>query len=227
MSAVFAAKSDEVAILFLTVDGKHLRFIAPRKFASLGTIPVTKRDSIAVDVFEKKTGEAMNNVPMVKHVAFFESVKLRDRVVPIQKMITVPILFDGRGRGRRADQPQGRTPTEAGPDFTAADVRKAQEIFEAGGAVPRRGAARQVLSRATRPPRRTKPVSSPCERTQPGLGGRGHDLEAVRLHGQLEPVARVLDDVARGHVEARGSDLPEVAVAAVALLVRLLEVASC
>ena len=41
----------------------------------------------------------MNNVPMVKHVAFFESVKLRDRVVPIQKMITVPILFDGE-RGR-------------------------------------------------------------------------------------------------------------------------------
>ena len=30
---------------------RHLRFVAPRKFADLGTIPVTKRDSIAVNIF--------------------------------------------------------------------------------------------------------------------------------------------------------------------------------
>ena len=69
MAAAFACKADEVAILILTTDGKHLRFIAPRKFTDLGTIPVTKRDSIAVTVLGKKAGEAMNNVPMVKHVA--------------------------------------------------------------------------------------------------------------------------------------------------------------
>jgi hypothetical protein len=90
-AGAFGAKTDEVAILFLTTDQKHLRFAAPRKFADLGTIPITKRDSIAVNIFGRKAGEAINNVPMVKHVAFFESVKLRDRAVPIQKMITVPI----------------------------------------------------------------------------------------------------------------------------------------
>ena len=130
VSAVFTAKGDEVAILFLTVDGKHLRFIAPRKFASLGTIPVTKRDSIAVGVFEKQKGEAMNNVPMIRHVAFFESVKLRDRVVPIQKMITVPIMFDGRAVGVAQVSRKGDSPMEAGPDFGPAEVRKAHEIFE-------------------------------------------------------------------------------------------------
>jgi len=98
----FGAKPDEVAILMTTSDGKHLRFVAPRKFADLGTIPITKRDSIAVNVFAKKAGEAMNNVPMVKHVAFFESLKIRDRVAPIQKMITVPIVHDG-GRGALID----------------------------------------------------------------------------------------------------------------------------
>ncbi len=92
VAGAFGAKMDEVAILLLTTDARHLRFVAPRKFADLGTIPVTKRDSIAVNIFGRKVGEAMNNVPMVKHVAFFESVKLRDRAVPIQKMITVPIL---------------------------------------------------------------------------------------------------------------------------------------
>ena len=130
VTAAFTCKADEVAILVLTSDGKHLRFIAPRKFTDLGTIPITKRDSIAVTVFGKKAGEAMNNVPLVKHVSFFESVKLRDRVVPIQKMITVPILFRGQPLGVAQISRKGETPAEAGPDFTPADVRRAQEIFE-------------------------------------------------------------------------------------------------
>ncbi len=130
VAAAFTCKADEVAILVLTSDGKHLRFIAPRKFTDLGTIPITKRDSIAVTVFGKKAGEAMNNVPLVKHVSFFESVKLRDRVVPIQKMITVPILFRGQPLGVAQISRKGETPADAGPDFTSADVRRAQEIFE-------------------------------------------------------------------------------------------------
>lgn len=131
VSAMFGSKADEVAILILTSDSRHLRFVSPRKFTDLGTIPVTKRDSIAVNVLGRKTGEAMNNVPMVKHVAFFESVKLRDRVVPIQKMITVPILYRGTPIGVAQISRKGETPGEAGPDFTNADVKKAQELFEA------------------------------------------------------------------------------------------------
>ena len=129
--AAFATKNDEVAILVVTTDKKHLRFAAPRKFADLGTIPVTKRDSIAVNILGKKVGEALNNVPMVKHVAFFESVKLRDRAVPIQKMITVPILHDGHAVGVAQISRKGESPADAGPDFSPGDVRKAQSIFEA------------------------------------------------------------------------------------------------
>jgi hypothetical protein len=126
----FGCKSDEVAILILTSDNRHLRFVSPRKFTDLGTIPITKRDSIAVNVLAKKAGEAMNNVPMVKHVSFFESVKLRDRVVPIQKMITVPILHRGSAVGVAQISRKGESPGEAGPDFTPSDVRKAQDLYE-------------------------------------------------------------------------------------------------
>lgn len=131
VGSLFGAKNDEVAILIRTSDGKHLRFAAPRKFSDLGTIPVTKRDSIAVNVLGRKTGEAMNNVPMVKHVAFFESVKLRDKMAPIQKMITVPILLGGEAVGVAQVSRKGETPAEAGPDFSQSDVKKAQDIFEA------------------------------------------------------------------------------------------------
>jgi hypothetical protein len=130
VGTAFTCKPDEVAILILTTDGKHLRFVAPRRFTDLGTIPVTKRDSIAVATLGKKTGEAMNNVPMVKHVAFFESVRLRDRVVPIQKMITVPILNRGTVIGVAQVSRKGETPGDAGPDFSPADVKKAQDFFE-------------------------------------------------------------------------------------------------
>lgn len=126
----FGAKTDEVAILVLTSDQKHLRFAAPRRFADLGTIPVSKRDSIAVNVLARKAGEAMNNVPMVKHVSFFESVRIKDRpAIPIQKMITVPILLRGDAVGVAQVSRKGGSPAEAGPDFTTADVAKAQELF--------------------------------------------------------------------------------------------------
>jgi hypothetical protein len=127
----FGNKADEVAILMATTDRKHLRFAAPRKFADLGTIPVTKRDSIAVTIFNRGTGEAINNVPMVKHVAFFESVKIRDRVSPIQKMVTVPIVHDSQVVGVAQISRKGETPSEAGPDFTSADVARAEDLFHA------------------------------------------------------------------------------------------------
>ncbi len=130
VSGAFGVKADEVAILILTADNKHLRFVSPRQFAELGTIPVTKRDSIAVNILGKRAGEAINNVPMVKHVAFFESVKLRDRPVPIQKMITVPIMSRGDAVGVAQISRKGETPGAAGLDFSPADVQKAQDIFE-------------------------------------------------------------------------------------------------
>src|SRR5204863_3451408 len=50
VAGAFGAKTEEVAILFLTSDARHLRFVAPRKVADLGTIPITKRASIAVNI---------------------------------------------------------------------------------------------------------------------------------------------------------------------------------
>jgi hypothetical protein len=71
----------------------------------------------------------MNNVPMVKHVAFFETVKLREKALPIQKMITVPILYGGDAVGVAQISRKGENPAVAGPDFTGTDVQKAQELF--------------------------------------------------------------------------------------------------
>jgi len=129
LAGIFGVKNDEVAILLLSRDGKHLKFAAPRKLASLGSIPVTKRDSIAIAVLQRTTGEVLNSVPSVRHVTFFETIKLRDKAIPIQKMISVPILHDGKAIGVAQISRKGDTPAQAGADFTSADLAKAQEIF--------------------------------------------------------------------------------------------------
>ncbi len=130
VSQQFSCKLDEVAILLLSSDGKHLRFVAPRPFAELGSIPLTKRDSIAVGVFAKRVGEVTNNVPMVKHVSFFETIKLRDKIVPIQKMVTTPILFKGQPIGIVQVSRKGENSRDAGPDFNSTDLTRVQGIFE-------------------------------------------------------------------------------------------------
>jgi hypothetical protein len=130
VSQAFKCKPEEVAILVLTSDGRHLRFIAPRPFAELGTIPLTKRDAIAVRVLSSRRGEVINNVPMVKHVTFFESVKLKDQPTPIQKMVTTPILVRQQPIGVVQISRKGTSSGAAGPDFTEADLRRAAEIFD-------------------------------------------------------------------------------------------------
>ena len=130
VSQEFSCKQEEVAVLLLSSDGRHLRFIAPRRFAELGSIPTSKRDSIAVGVLSKRSGDVINNVPMVKHVSFFESIKLKDKPIPIQKMVTTPLLVKGQPVGVVEISRKGETSRDAGPDFTPADLRHVQEVFE-------------------------------------------------------------------------------------------------
>jgi hypothetical protein len=140
VSQEFGCKQEEVAILLLSINGRHLRFVAPRRFAELGSIPTTKRDSIAVGVLSRRSGEVINNVPMVKHVSFFETIKLKDKPIPIQKMVSTPLVVKGAPVGVAEISRKGETTRDAGADFTPADLRHAQEIFD--GIAPFLAAAR-------------------------------------------------------------------------------------
>ena len=130
---------DEIGILIAGGNDRYLRFVAPRQLTDLGTIPTTKKDSIAVNVFTRKVGEANNNVPMARRVAFYESVRMNDKVRPIMKMVTVPIVSDGQVIGVAQVSKKGDTLAAAGPDFNAADVRKVAEYFESKAGFLRAG----------------------------------------------------------------------------------------
>ena len=121
---------DEIGILMTGKDSTYLRFAAPRKLCDLGTIPLTKRDSIAVGVFVRRMAEAHNNVPLVRHVAFFESVRLAVKSEPIMKMVTVPILSGGQVIGVAEVSKKAETLAAAGADFGQADIHRAMEYFD-------------------------------------------------------------------------------------------------
>jgi hypothetical protein len=46
-------------------------------------------------------------------------------------MITVPILHEDQPIGVAQISRKGETPRDAGPDFTSADVKKAEDFFRA------------------------------------------------------------------------------------------------
>jgi hypothetical protein len=113
-----------VAILRLSSDAKMLSFLFPFKLARVGVIPVTTAHSLAAKNVRDRHGEIVNNFPAYKHTTFFEAVDLsaQEKAVPIQKMMSSPMLVEGQVVGVIQISRKARPGEAAGPDFTHADL---------------------------------------------------------------------------------------------------------
>jgi transcriptional regulator with GAF, ATPase, and Fis domain len=122
---LFSVKADEVAILELTQNGAILTFLYPVKLRKVGSIPMSTTNSLAVRTVREKRPEMINNFPAQKHPTVFESVALNEEKQdrnPIQKIMSVPLLVDGRAVGVIQVSRKGKSPTTAGLDFTIRDL---------------------------------------------------------------------------------------------------------
>ncbi len=120
----FKAKKEEVAILRLAPDARVLSFIFPVKLAVVGAIPITTTHSLAAKTIRDKRGEIVNNFPTYKHATVFEAVDLseQEKAVPIQKIISSPMIVDGKVVGCIQISRKARPGEPVGPDFTQADL---------------------------------------------------------------------------------------------------------
>jgi GAF domain-containing protein len=120
----FKAKKEEVAILRLSADAKMLSFVFPVKLAVVGAIPVTTTHSLAAKNIREKRGEIVNNFPTYKHPTVFEAVDLseQEKAVPIQKIMSSPMVVDGKQMGVIQISRKARPGEPVGPDFTQADL---------------------------------------------------------------------------------------------------------
>jgi hypothetical protein len=120
----FKAQKDEVAILRLSADAKMLNFIFPIKLAKVGAIPLTLTQSLAAKTIRDKRGEIVNTFGGYKHPTIFESIHLseQERAAPIQKIVSVPMVSEGKTEGVIQISRKARPNEPVGPDFTPSDL---------------------------------------------------------------------------------------------------------
>ena len=116
-------KTEEVAILAVSHRWRHLRFLVPEALKNVGFVPLSSNSAFAARTARESRPEIENNFAAARHATVFESIKIgSEPVEAIQKMISAPILLDGKVIGVIQVSRKGPTPHSAGPDFTAQDL---------------------------------------------------------------------------------------------------------
>lgn len=120
----FRAKKEEVAILRLAPEVRMLSFLFPIKLSKIGAIPLTTTHSLAAKNIRDKRGEIVNNFPTYKHPTVFEAVDLseEEKAVPIQKIMSSPMIVEGKVVGVIQVSRKVRRGELVGPDFTQKDL---------------------------------------------------------------------------------------------------------
>ncbi|MFQ5816614.1 MAG: GAF domain-containing protein [Terriglobia bacterium] len=120
----FKVSVGEVAILELGRGGRHLHFLVPEKLAKVGSVPMTSTNALAVRTVRERRPEIINNFPATKHPTVFEGVPVGEKAAePIQKIVSVPILLEGKAVGVIQVSRKGKTPGATGVNFTPKDLQ--------------------------------------------------------------------------------------------------------
>lgn len=118
-------KVDEVAILAVSNRWRHLHFLAPAALKHVGFVPLTSNSALAARTARESRAEINNNFSAVRHATVFEGVKAATTTgESIQKIVSAPILNEGKVVGVIQISRKGDSPATAGADFTADDLGK-------------------------------------------------------------------------------------------------------
>ncbi len=129
IAGAFSAKKDEVAILRLSSNGKMLGFLFPIKLAKIGYLPITTTHSLATKTIRDRRGEIVNNFSVYKHPTVFESVDLSEaKAAPIQKIVSAPMIADGKAVGVIQVCHKGIGGQPIGLEFTPNDLSELTSI---------------------------------------------------------------------------------------------------
>ena len=128
----FGVRLHEVAILGFAPDERSLRFLAPDNLRPIGEIPMSSITSLAVRTARERRPDVLNHFSMVPHASVFEGVRVEEHwPEPIQKIMSAPIVLESRVVGVLQVSRKANEASEAGPDFTSAQLREMGAICEA------------------------------------------------------------------------------------------------
>jgi len=122
-------KPDEVAILTVSVRRRSLNFLVPEALRNIGSIPLSSTSALAARTARESRPDILNNFSTVRHATVFEGMKADSlSATAIQKIISAPILCEGKVIGVIQISRKAATVVEAGPDFTPDDLGKVLAI---------------------------------------------------------------------------------------------------
>jgi hypothetical protein len=120
-----SVKPDEVAILAVSERHRRLYFLVPQALRNVGQIPLSSTSALAARTARESRPDIANNFSSMRHASVFEGVKADTLTASaIQRIISAPILADGKVIGVIQISRKGQTLAEAGPEFTSDDLGK-------------------------------------------------------------------------------------------------------
>ncbi|HTT32951.1 MAG TPA: hypothetical protein VMH48_05070 [Methylomirabilota bacterium] len=141
IARTLGVRLEEVAILALSKRWKHLYFLVPEALKKVGFVPLSSNSALAAKTARDSRPEIDNNFIAARHATVFEGVKITSETVEsIQKIVSAPILADGKVVGVIQISRKGADPTSAGPDFTADDLGKILALCKPLGKLVQRAA---------------------------------------------------------------------------------------
>lgn len=131
-------KTDEVALLGVSTRWRHLHFLVPQALKNVGFIPLSSTSALAARTVRDNRPEINNNFSAVRHATVFEGVKAATTTgETIQKIISAPVVFDGKVVGVMQISRKAPTAADAGPDFTSEDLGKVLTLCKSLGKLVR------------------------------------------------------------------------------------------
>ena len=129
MQQAFKVKETEVAIFRLDQEHQDLCFVWPKRLTKAGHVPLSARESLVARTSREGRAHLDNRFPNTRHASIFERVNAADPkskestpALPIQKIMSAPLLLDDRVVGAIQLSRRGLDADAAGPDFTATEL---------------------------------------------------------------------------------------------------------
>src|SRR3977135_1478496 len=120
IAKTLSVRKDEVAIMAVSTRWRHLHFLVPEALKKVGFVPLSSNSALAARTARDSRPEIENNFSAARHATVLAGVKITAKAAEaIQKMISAPILLDGKVIGVIQISRKGATAASAGPDFTA------------------------------------------------------------------------------------------------------------
>jgi len=125
IAKTLGVKTEEVAILAVSTKWRHLHFLVPQALKNVGFIPLSSPSALAARTARENRLEVDNHFHETRHASVFEGVKTESlSAEAIQKIVSAPIVFDGKVVGVLQVSRKGTSAAIAGPDFASDDLTK-------------------------------------------------------------------------------------------------------